>query len=144
MKTSAFLAMLLVQTGLLTGCAKPDRVARVNSPMGGVFLTVETRHGQGAISNDFTRIYAHFESEGKSDKELLLDGEYLEDTKVVWLNPSEVTFCVPSGSPTDHFANNVTLHAGDESWRIHSRLQEHCNSVASEMPDESPPQLKRG
>jgi hypothetical protein len=134
--------MLLLQAVLFTGCANPDRVVKVNSPMGGVFLTVETWHGQGASSNDFTRIYAHFESKGKSDKELLLDGEYLEDTKVVWLNPSEITFCVPSGSPTDHFANNVTLNAGNESWRIHSLLQEHCNSVASETPDQ-PPRLKR-
>lgn len=141
MKNSVCLAML-VQVVLLSGCTKPDRVVRVNSPRAGVFLTVETWHGRGAISNDFTRIYAHFESNSKSDKELLLDGEYIEGTTVVWLNPSEVTFCVPSGSPTDHFANNVTLVAGDESWRIHSRLQEHCNSVASETPNEAPPRLR--
>lgn len=131
MKTSVCLATLLIEGVLLTGCDKPN-VVRVNSPTGGVFLTVETHHGQGAISNDFTRIYAHFESKGKSDKELVLDGEYLEDTKIMWLNPSEVTFCVPYGSPTESFRNNVTLHAGDESWTLHSRLQEHCNSRASE------------
>jgi hypothetical protein len=143
MKASARLATLLIQALLLTGCAKPDRIVRVNSPVGELFLTVETWHGQGAISNDFTRIYAHFENKGKSDKELVLDGEYLEDTKVIWLNPSELKFCVPYGSPTDSFRSNLTLRAGDESWRLHSRLQENCNSVASETSDESPPRLKR-
>jgi hypothetical protein len=148
MKTTTCLATLLIQAVLLTGCNNPDRVVRIDSPVVGVFLTIETRHGQGAISNDFTKIYAHFEGHRKSDKELILDGEYLEGIKVTWLNPSEVALCAPSGSSTDSFRNNVMLHASGESWRIHSRLQENCNSGTSQMhgaisPDALAPRLKR-
>jgi hypothetical protein len=90
-----------------------------------VFLTVETSRGRGAISNDFTRIYTHFDNAGQTAKQLLLDGEYVQAAKVVRLNPTEVTFCVPD-SYTRQFINQVTLRAGSASETIQSRLQEHC------------------
>ena len=76
MKASASLATLLAQALLLTACSKPSRVVRIDSPGAGVFQTVEISHGRGAISNDFTRIYAHFDNAGQTDKQLLLDGEH--------------------------------------------------------------------
>ena len=117
----------LLMLGIFSGCAKPDRVDRINSPVTGLFITVETRYGRGAIAADFTRVYAHLEANGKSDESLVLDGEYLQDTKVIWLNPHEVTLCIPQGA-TDSFRNLLTLRAGGVSQTIRTHLQEHCNS----------------
>lgn len=124
MKNTSVCVLLWLLMSLLA-CAKPDRVVRVNSADQGVFFTVETVHGQGAISNDFTRIYAHLENGNKSDQELVLDGEYLEETKITWLNPGEVTLCVPDGS-TDTFRNLVTLSAGGRSQTVRTHLRENC------------------
>jgi hypothetical protein len=117
--------LALFAFGISSGCGKADRIDRVNSPESGLFVTVETRYGRGAVSPDFTRIYAHLEGSGQSDKKLLLDGEYLQGTKVVWLKPSEVTLCVPEGY-TESFRNYVTLRAGGISQTIHTHFVEHC------------------
>ncbi|HEV3481171.1 MAG TPA: hypothetical protein VGR97_02465 [Candidatus Acidoferrales bacterium] len=119
------LLALTIQVFLISGCAKPDRVDRTNSPMAGLFITVETHYGRGAPAADFTRIYAHLEADGKADKELMLDGEYLQGTKLIWLDPHEVTLCVPEGY-TESFRNYVTLHAGGVTQTVHAHIQEHC------------------
>lgn len=127
------LLSLLAQVGIFAGCAdivRPDNVQRFDSPVAGLFFTVETWYGHGAVSPDFTRVYAHLETKGKTDRELVLDGEYLENTKVIWLSPTEVALCVEKGCGegfTDHFRNYVTLSAGGVSKTIHTHFQEHCN-----------------
>ncbi len=110
------------------GCAKPDRVVTVKSPTEGVFYTVETSYGHGAVASDFTRVYAHLERNGKYDRRLVLDGEYLEDSKIAWVGPHDVTICLKGGF-TDTFRNEVTLITGDtvdSSETIYNHLQEHC------------------
>jgi len=79
------------------------------------------------ISRKFTLTLNEVE---RADKKLVLDGEYLENTQVTWLNPSEVTLCMPNGL-TDSFRNYVTLTVGDgASETIRTHLQEHCPSLA--------------
>jgi hypothetical protein len=122
-------ALVLIQVAILSGCGKPDTVQRFDSPTTGLFFTVETRYGHGAISPDFTRVYAHLEADGKTDRELVLDGEYLEETKVIWLSPTEVTLCVETTYKegyTDHFRSYVTLSAGGVAKTIHSHYQGRC------------------
>lgn len=41
------LLALTIQVIIISGCAKPDRVDRVNSPMAGLFITVETPGAPG-------------------------------------------------------------------------------------------------
>lgn len=125
MKNPNGVSLLTLSLILIAGCSKPDTVDRINSPDPGVFLTIETQHGRGAISNDYTKIYAHLENSKKSDRELLLSGEYLENTKVTWLSPREILFCIPD-SATDTFHTYITLRAGGVSDTIRSHLQEHC------------------
>ena len=118
------------------GCAKPDQIVRIDSSAPGMYFTIETYHGQGAISSDFTKIYVHLENGNKSDRELVLDGEYLEDTKVTWLNPNEVTLCMPDGI-TDTFRNRVRLSAGADSQTIRSHLREHCSNNLVIVPGQN-------
>ncbi len=122
---------------LVAACAKPDAAIRVNSPTPGVFITVETYHGHGAIDDDYTWIYAHLEAHGKSDRRLVLAGEYLESTAVMWASDSEVTFCIPDGY-TDRYSNYVTLEAGEAWLTIHSHLREDCSTRKTDAPGGTP------
>lgn len=130
-------------------CETRQRGRGRDSALQGIFSTVETWHGQGTISNDFTRIYAHLENGNKSDRALVLDGEYLEEAKITWLNPNEVTLCVPDGS-TDPFRNRVTLIACDRTETIRTHLREHCGNLIPSARqynesfgnDGSPPRLQ--
>ncbi len=129
MKNLGCLLGLLVQVVSLAGCGKADEIQRFDSPEAGLFFTVETRYGRGAVSPDFTRIYAHLEANDKTARELVLDGEYLQETKVIWLSPTEVALCLEKGHRegyTDHFRTYVTLNAGGVGRTIHTRFQEHC------------------
>ena len=112
----------------VTGCARPDKVAISRSPTEGVFLTVETYYGHGAVSSDITRVYAHFERHGKAKKVLVLEGDNLTVSKILWVTPHAETLCLDGGI-TNIFRNQVTLILGDspaDSWAIYSHLDEHC------------------
>jgi hypothetical protein len=130
MRKVCCLLVLLIEIGGSSGCAKPVQVLRVNSPVPGVFFTIETSYSRGPAAADFTRIYAHLRSNGYSDKVLVLDGQYLQHTKIVWFNSQEVTLCIPEGY-TQSFRNYVVLRAGDVSKSIHASIQEHCGSEPS-------------
>lgn len=107
------------------GCGKPDEVNRFDSPTTGLFVTVETNSSIGPASADFTRIFVHLDIHGESAKELILDGHYLQHTTVIWLNPHEVTLCVPEGF-TNTFRNHITLHADGITQTIQVHIREHC------------------
>jgi len=117
--------LILLQLSIVIGCAKPDRVAVFKSPDPELFYTVETYNGQGAVVSDFTRVYAHLERDGKTDKKLMLDGEYLIIGKVTWVSANEVNLCVSEGF-TNSFRNQVTLSAGSLSKTVRTHLQENC------------------
>jgi hypothetical protein len=125
------LAPLSLLVICIAGCAKPDRVVTIKSPFDGVFYTVETFNGHGPADSDFTRVYAHLQHGGKKDKQLVVDGTYLEFSKVVWDGPRDVTLCLKEGGITNSFRNEVTLFAGENSETIHNHLQEHCDSTAA-------------
>lgn len=114
---------MLVGVCFLLGCAKPDHVTMLKSPRSDFFYTIETFDGKGAISADSTSVYAHLERNGKADKKLVLNGEYLLITKAIWIGPNEAVLCVPEGL-TDSFRNQVTLTVGDSSETIRTHLQE--------------------
>ncbi len=122
---------------LVAACAKPDAAIRVNSPAPGVFMTVETYHGHGAIDDDYTWIYAHLVADGNSDRRLVLAGEYLESTTVTWASDSEVTLCIPEGY-TDRYSNYVTLEAGKAWLTIRSHLHEDCSARKADAPGGAP------
>ncbi len=127
MKKQFLFATSLLSILFAMGCAKPDHVATINSPVEGVFYTVETFNGHGAPDSDFTRVYAHLERNGKSDRKLVIDGTYLQLSKILWNSPHDVTLCVTSGI-TDSFRSQVTLIAGSASETIHNHLQELTGS----------------
>ncbi|HEY5339379.1 MAG TPA: hypothetical protein VIJ85_14315 [Rhizomicrobium sp.] len=108
-----------------TGCAKPDDVRTVKSPTKGVFLTVETYNGNGPVDADDTRLYAHFSQDGASDKDLILEGEYLSISKLTWTKPDQLVICF-TGGITSIFRNEVTLFIDSEYRKIHSSLRENC------------------
>jgi hypothetical protein len=124
-----FLAVIFLPIVLISGCAKPDKVATFKSPVDGVFYTVETYYAHTPVS-DTTRVYAHFERNGKKAKMLVLEGSDLTVARIIWNSPRDVTFCIKSGD-TNAFRNYVMLDIGDtpdDSITIHTDLQEHCDA----------------
>lgn len=122
---NAPLCTMLYLVVSLTGCAKPDHVETIKSPVDGLFYTVETYNGHGPADADFTRVYAHLERNGRSDKQLVVDGGYLELSKITWVSPHDVTLCMKAGV-TNSFRNEVTLSLDDTSITINNHLQERC------------------
>jgi hypothetical protein len=125
MKRYRFPAVLSLLIAFVLGCARPDEVVTIKSPTDGVFYTIETSHAAGPVS-DTTRVYAHFERNGKARKILALAGENLTVERIIWINPHEGTFCIQGGI-TDTFRNQVTLILNDKiDETMHHHLQEGC------------------
>jgi len=98
------------------------------SPNKEIFYTVETSRGAGPVSNDYTSVYAHLSHGGKTTKQVVLSGEYIENATITWTSPTDVDICVLEGL-TDTFRNQVTLITGDDpasSYTIHNHFREHC------------------
>ena len=134
MNKRSSLTLLCLLSVIIAGCSKPDHVTTIKSPIEGVSYTVETHYGHGAVNSDYTRVYAHLERTGKATRVLVLSGENLNVSNIIWANQHENTFCL-NGGITDTFRNEVTLIAGDASETIHSHLQEHCNTLPTAGPN---------
>jgi hypothetical protein len=128
MKTGISLVGMCMICILMSGCARPDNVRKINSPIDGLFYTVETSYGHGAVDSDFTRVYAHLERNGKSKKILVLSGLNLTVSNIVWTGSHQNTICLRGGI-TDTFRNEVTLIAGNTSETIRSHLQDQCSTI---------------
>jgi hypothetical protein len=112
----------------IAGCARPDQVTTIPSPVDGVFYTVETFYGHGPTS-DTKRIYAHLQRNGRAKRLLVLEGENLTVTKVNWDGPHDVTLCLDGGI-TSTFRNVVTLILGNASETIRNHLLEDCKPTS--------------
>jgi hypothetical protein len=122
------ISLLLAMLTLTIGCEKPSKIVTFKPPIGDGFTyyTIETFHGHGAISDDFTRIYAHFPVGDKVTTELVADGPYIEDSKVLWIDSDDVSICIPNGAHVNTFHNDTSLTVGSVSEMKHNHLQEHC------------------
>jgi hypothetical protein len=99
---------------------------KIESPEKGLFYTVETFKGHGPVDADFIRVYAHLELNGETDRKLVLDGEYLDISKITWVDRDNVKLCSQGGF-TNSFHNQVTLRVnGSPSETIHTHLLENC------------------
>jgi hypothetical protein len=128
MKTTVMTFLSLVFIELIAGCSKPDSAKIFRSPDSPVYFSVETYYGGGAASSDNTRVYAILEKNGKVDKKLVLEGEYLVISKTIWSGPAAVIFCMDNGGTTNTFRNEFTLSVDDESsFSIRAYLQENCS-----------------
>jgi hypothetical protein len=110
---------------LFSACSRSTQISTIKSPAAGIFYTVETYEGQGAIDNDYTRVYLHMERSGQSDKALVLSGTYVVVSKVEWINATENVIFTENGGFTDTFRNQVTLRAGGVTETFHAYLQEN-------------------
>jgi hypothetical protein len=127
-------SLLATMVSLVTGCAKPSHVTTVQSPLSGVFYTVETFDGLGPPDCDFTRVVAHLERGRQIDRKLVVDGCYLEISRITWNNSHDVTLCMEGGM-TDSFRTEVTLVAGERSSEtIHNHLREDCQTTPTASP----------
>jgi len=116
-------ALLLL--AMFSACSRSIQISTIKSPVAGVFYTVETYEGQGAIDNDYTRVYLHMERSGQSDKALVLSGTYVVVSKVEWINSTENVIFTENGGFTDTYRNQVTLRAGGVTETFHAYLQEN-------------------
>jgi hypothetical protein len=136
MKKYALLLTVCLVVSLMSSCGKPDSIMTIKSPTEGVYYTIEISKAGGPTS-DTTRVYAHLERKGKAKKILVLDGENLTVTKIIWKNPHDATICLDGGI-TDTFRNEVTLIIGDgpdDSETIYNHLQEHCITSPTAVPN---------
>jgi hypothetical protein len=128
-RNRAYLGFIFLQIGILIGCCKPDKITTVRWPNEEVFFTIETSIGHGAISTDYTHVYAHIARNGKTDKKEVLSGENLEIAKIIWTEPDEATVCLVDGI-TVIFRNYVTLSINDgRSRTIRTYLQENPGGI---------------
>jgi len=116
-------ALLLL--AMFFACSRSTQISTIKSPVAGIFYTVETYEGQGAIDNDYTRVYLHMERSGHSDMALVLSGTYVVVSKVEWINSTENVIFTENGGFTDTFRNQVTLRAGGVTETFHAYLQEN-------------------
>jgi len=119
-------ALVLAFALFLSGCAAPDHVATYRSPIDGVFYTVETFYGRGAADDDYSRVYANFTYGGQTDRQLVLGGEYLEVSRIEWINGHDVVLCVHSVT-TGSFLSEVHLVAGPVAVTVRNHLQQNCH-----------------
>ena len=125
------LASLFALLAPAAGCTRAPRtvvVVRSNDPS--VYITAVTDHAVSPADSDFTRFYAHLVVGRRSDRVLLLDGQYLQDTKVQWHGQSRVTFCNIAEGYTLLFRNEITLGVGRVSQTIRARLKDWCTGEA--------------
>jgi hypothetical protein len=126
MKKMLLLAFLLPITSTLPGRrAKPARIFKFAGPSSEVFYTVEVWEDNGAISSDFTKVFAHLEHNGNSDKVLFLDGAYLAVAAVRWNGRNEATICLSEGS-VNSFRQDISLRAGGETYEIRNHVHQNC------------------
>jgi len=95
---------------------------------------VETFDGSGPVDPDYTRVYAHFRHDGKTDKQLVMDGGYLDISQITWAGSHDATLCMRSGTPKS-FHSEVTLTSKGASETIHNHIDEHCDSTSTTSPN---------
>ena len=123
-----------MQIGILAGCYKPDKITTVRFPDQEIFFTIETSVGHGALSTDYTHVYARVARNGKTDNKEVLSGEDLEIAKIIWTEPDEATVCLVEGT-TVIFRNYVTLSINDgQSKTIRTHLQESPGGICPPQP----------
>jgi hypothetical protein len=113
---------------LLVGCrANPTRILTFPSPSPEVTYTVEAWEDKGAISSDFTRVFANFDHDGKHDRIMFLDGAYLKISGVRWNGRNEATICIAEGR-VNSFQEDISLSAGGAIYKIRNRIDENCHA----------------
>lgn len=125
MRTRNVLALLVCFASVIGCRSRPTRVVRFNGPSPNLFYTVEAWEQGGAISSDFTRVFAHFEQNGKSDRVMFLDGAYLQLSSVRWTGANEATICIAEGR-VNSFKETVTLKADGVSHAVRNLLDPKC------------------
>jgi hypothetical protein len=129
-KMLRFFVVLCLLAALVFGCArKPNHIRRIESPIPGLFYTIESFDGGSTIDTTFTQVYAHLKRGNQSDMKLVLNGEYLTIEKIVWNSPYDATLCFRGG--TNRYHNQVLLSVKESSVfsvAIHNHLKEHCGS----------------
>jgi hypothetical protein len=117
--------ILCLLVNVISACANDERIKTINSPVDGVFYTVET-------TDAYTRVYARSERDGKFDKQLVLEGNRLQLSKVIWNTPYDVTLCLERGT-TESFHSQVILIVGGSAGAfeiIKNHLEEHCSPLS--------------
>jgi hypothetical protein len=119
------LLMLLPPLLLLLGWrAKPTKVVNFPGPSPEVFYTAEVWEDNGAMSSDSTRVFAHLNHDGRTDKQVFLDGPYLAVSGVKW-NGSHATVCLSEGR-VKSFHREISLHAAGETYEIRNQIDQNC------------------
>jgi len=126
------LLVSVMLAGLLSilGCSKPPTKATEFRGPANVVYTVETWEDAGAISSDFTRVYAGFGGGRGRDRSLVMDGAYLEIPHIVWSGQNDVTICIADGR-VNSFQSSTTLHASGSPIKLRNHLDEHCGGLPS-------------
>lgn len=109
------------------GCAKPDKIVKIDSPTEGLYLTLETFGGKdGPLSSDGTWVYVHLDRNGKSDRKAVLYGNYLSFAQAKWISPTSASLCLNKGGLISEYHNEANLSIDGVSAKVHVYLSEQC------------------
>ncbi len=129
MRSSVIMASYAIFGCFVAGCStKPDHVTTIKSPTNGFYYTVETYLAKGGPpSPGDTLVYANLHRDGELARMLVLEGEELTVTRVIWNGPYEATICMDGGD-TDTFRNHVTLNLAGASENVDTHLDDDCGA----------------
>ena len=119
--------LLLVTLVALTvaGCKPrpaPDEVTTIKTPQPDIHLTFEYWN-LGMLVSDSARLVAHLVKDGVEDKQIVLDGGYIDIRSIVWPAPDRMVVCVTSLDEVHKdWARTVTLNAAGVSKTLQVEL----------------------
>jgi hypothetical protein len=109
---------------LVAGCTKPDEVKTLETPLPGLTMTFETWNN-GPLVSDRTKLVAHYVHDGKEDREVIFDGDYVVISKYEWARPRRLILCYKRGLVAN-FRNEVDFWVKNELRSFHVTLKEDC------------------
>ena len=112
----------------ILGCGvKPTKIFIFKETSNEVFYSVEVWEESGAISSDFTRVFANVNTDGKIDKQLVLDGPYLLVKRIKWDGKRGNVLCLSEGR-VNSFRKEVTLNADGKAYVVRTFLDYNCST----------------
>lgn len=120
--STAFLTIALFS--LSSGCSRPppDEVKTIKTPQADVHLTYEYWN-LGPLVSDSARLVAHLVKDGIEDRQIVIDGDYIDIRKISWPRPDRMVVCVTYLDQVSEWNKSVMLKAGNLSKTIHVELR---------------------
>jgi len=114
-------------TFALAGChPTPDEVHVFQLPDKQGYLISENVHGHGAMSFDYTTVFYAADREIRSDRVIILGGDYLSISGLKRDPNGTAVICIGAGRP-DRFKNTIEIGAASSPHLLRFRIAKDCS-----------------